>query len=306
VARLLTGRGIGLTLSGGGARGFAHIGVMRALYEANIPIDTVGGTSIGAIIAGGVAAGWNYEEMVYHIKRTFVDTNPINDYTFPLVALTAGRKVSRLLQQEFGDVHIEDLPLPYFCVSANLTTGHSAVHRSGELWRWLRASVAIPGVLPPVFDRGEVFVDGATINNLPVDVMRELNRGPVIAVDVGAERVFTAGLEETDGPPFWKFFQWLRGKRRSVNIFQILLRAGMINSTANTAAVRQQTDVLLQPPLGQIDLLNWQAFDRVVEAGYRYACERLPDCTDLLRQEPAAAIPRADNEQNSEGLRIAS
>src|SRR5262249_41230086 len=114
VARLLTGRGIGLTLSGGGARGFAHIGVMRALNEANIPIDAVGGTSIGAIIAGGVAAGWNYEEMVFHIKRTFVETNPINDYVFPLVALTAGRKVSRLLRQEFGEVQIEDLPLPYF------------------------------------------------------------------------------------------------------------------------------------------------------------------------------------------------
>jgi NTE family protein len=210
------------------------------------------------------------------------------------------------LRQEFGDVHIEDLPLPYFCVSANLTTGHSAVHRSGELWQWLRASVAIPGVLPPVFSNGEVFVDGATINNLPVDVMRDFNRGPVIAVDVGAERAFTAGLQETEGPPFWKFFQWLRGKRRSVNIFQILLRAGMINSTANTAAVRQQTDVLLQPALGQIDLLNWQAFDRVVEAGYRYACERLPDCTDLLRQEHASTIPRADNERNPEGLRIAS
>jgi NTE family protein len=307
VARLLTGRGIGLTLSGGGARGFAHIGVIRALHEAKIPIDTVGGTSIGAIIAGGVAAGWNDEEMVYHIKRTFVDTNPINDYTFPLVALTAGRKVSRLLRQEFGDVHIEDLPLPYFCVSANLTTGHSAVHRSGELWQWLRASVAIPGVLPPVFSNGEVFVDGATINNLPVDVMRDFNRGPVIAVDVGAERVFTADLQEAEGPPFWRFFQWLRGKRRSVNIFQILLRAGMINSTANTAAVRQQTDVLLQPPLGQIDLLNWQAFDRVVDAGYRYACERLPECGDLLRRDVAPAPrPNAPTAAHAEGLRIAS
>jgi NTE family protein len=283
IARLLTGRGIGLTLSGGGARGFAHIGVIRALYEAKIPIDAVGGTSIGAIIAGGVAAGWNHAEMVFHIKRTFVDTNPLNDYVFPFVALTAGRKVSRLLRQEFGDVHIEDLPLPYFCVSANLTTGHSAVHRSGELWQWLRASVAIPGVLPPVFSRGEVFVDGATINNLPVDVMREFNRGPMIAVDVGAERVFTAHEQEGEGPPLWKFVQWFRGKRRSLNIFQILLRAGMINSTSNTAAVRQQTDLLLQPPLGQLDLLNWKAFDQMVEAGYRYAAERLAKGDSILQ-----------------------
>ena len=277
VARLITGNGIGLTLSGGGARGFAHIGVISALKEARIPIDAVGGTSIGAIIAGGVAAGWDSDELVHHIKRTFVATNPLNDYTFPLVALVAGRKVSRLLREEFGEVHIEDLELPYFCVSANLTTGHSAIHRSGCLWRWLRASVAIPGVLPPVFSRGEVFVDGATINNLPVDVMREIGRGPVIGVDVGAQRAFTADLDETESPPLWKLIQRWRGQRKRVNIFQILWRAGMINSAANTAAVRTHTDLLLQPPLGDLDLLNWQAFDATVAAGYRYACEKLSD-----------------------------
>lgn len=283
VARLVTGHGIGLTLSGGGARGFAHIGVIRALMEAKIPIDSVGGTSIGAIIAGGVAAGWNYEEMVFHIRRTFVETNPLNDYTFPLISLVSGRKVSRLLRQEFGEVHIEDLALPYFCVSANLTTGHSAIHRSGELWRWLRASVAIPGVLPPVFNKGEVYVDGATINNLPVDVMRDLGRGPVIGVDVGAERVFTATGDEAEGPPFWKIIRWLVGKEKHVNIFQVLWRAGMINSTANTAAVREHSDLLLQPPLGNLDLLNWQAFDRTVEAGYRYASEKLAKSLEVLK-----------------------
>jgi len=308
VARLLTGHGIGLTLSGGGARGFAHIGVIRALEEAHIPIDAVGGTSIGAIIAGGVAAGWKYDEMVYHMKRTFVETNPLNDYTFPLVSLVSGRKVSRLLRQEFGEVHIEDLSLPYFCVSANLTTGHSAVHRSGELWRWLRASVAIPGVLPPVFSKGEVFVDGATINNLPVDIMRDIGRGPVIGVDVGAERVFTAQLDETEGPPFWKIIQWLRGKQKIINIFQILSRAGMINSTANTAAVREHSDLLLQPPLGNLDLLNWQAFDRTVEAGYRYACEKLAVSRDVLRLDRTSNVMPVIQEKTAQppALRIAS
>ena len=312
VARLLTGNGIGLTLSGGGARGFAHIGVLRAMEEAKIPVDAVGGTSIGAIIAGGVAAGWNYEAMVYHMKRTFVETNPLNDYTFPLVSLVSGRKVSRLLRQEFGDVHIEDLALPYFCVSANLTTGHSAIHRSGELWRWLRASVAIPGVLAPVFSKGEVFVDGATINNLPVDVMRDIGRGPVIGVDVGAERVFTANLDEGEDPLFWKLVQWLRGKHKFVNIFQILSRAGMINSAANTAAVREHSDLLLQPPLGNLALLNWRAFDHTAEAGYRYACERLAQSRDVLRLDrntpklnPASLQVDITGDQQSR-LRVAS
>ncbi|MDA1370531.1 MAG: patatin-like phospholipase family protein, partial [Proteobacteria bacterium] len=176
LTRLITGRGLGLTLSGGGARGFAHIGVMRALQEAEIPIDIVGGTSIGAIIAGGIAAGWDFQEMVFHMNRSFVADNPLDDYTFPFISLVAGRKVSRLLRREFSDVHIEDLGLPYFCVSANLTTGRSVVHRQGELWHWLRASVAIPGVLPPVFSDGQIFVDGATINNLPVDIMHQQGR----------------------------------------------------------------------------------------------------------------------------------
>ena len=285
VARLITGRGIGLTLSGGGARGFAHIGVLRALEEARIPIDVVGGTSIGSIIAGGIAAGWNYDELCHHIKRTFVDTNPLNDYTFPLVSLVAGRKVSRLLRQEFGDVQIEDLPYRYFCVSANLTTGRSVVHRHGELWRWLRASVAIPGVLSPVFFGGEIFVDGATINNLPVDIMRSVGGGPVIGVDVGVERAFTSEIEDAEGPPFWRVIQWLSGRKRIVNIFQILTRASMINSAANTAAVREYSDLLLQPVLSDIELLNWKAFDRAVDAGYRYAAAHLEQGLSALYRD---------------------
>jgi NTE family protein len=118
---------------------------------------------------------------------------------------------------------------------------------------------------------------------LPVDVMRDLGRGPVIGVDVGAERVFTTTDDEAEGPPFWRIVRWLLGKEKHVNIFQVLWRAGMINSTANTAAVREHSDLLLQPPLGNLDLLNWQAFDRTIEAGYRYASERLATSRDVLR-----------------------
>ncbi len=177
VARLLTRRGVGLVLSGGGARGFAHLGVIRALREARVPIDFVGGASIGAIIAAGVAMGWSDEEMQLRYRRSFVDTNPVNDYTFPLVALTRGRKVSRLLERDYGDVLIEDLRQPYFCVSANLTTGRALEHRQGRLAHALRASVAIPGVMPPVFHEQGVLVDGAAINNLPVDIMQQPRPG---------------------------------------------------------------------------------------------------------------------------------
>ncbi len=269
VARLLTHRGVGLVLSGGGARGFAHIGVVRALREARIPIDFVGGASIGAIMAAGVAMGWSYEEMLVRYRRSFVDTNPVNDYTFPLVALTRGRKVSRLMAQEFGEVLIEDLPLPYFCVTANLATGRIVEHRSGRLWEALRAAVAIPGVMPPIFRRDDILVDGATISNFPVDLMQNHSPGLVIGCDVGADRVHT-------------------GKRR-LNIFQILVYSGLVNSAASAAAQRALADVLLKPPLVNVDLLNWQAFDRAIEAGYTYARHVLDEHPSLPRLAAAVA-----------------
>jgi NTE family protein len=275
VARMLTGRGIGLVLSGGGARGFAHIGIVKALREAGIPIDLVGGTSMGGILGAGVALRWSIEELTESFRRAFVDVNPLRDYTLPFVSLVSGRKVSRLLKHAFGDVTIEDLPLEFFCVSSNLTTGHSVVHRRGELWRWLRSSVAIPGVLPPIIHKGEVLVDGGTMNNLPVDAMRELGRGPVIGCDVGADRAFTSGSEEIDVPLPWQLMSWLRRRRHLPNIFQILWRAGMVNSSAMTAAHREKTDLLLQPPLAQIDMLNWKAFEKAIDAGYEYAARRL-------------------------------
>ena len=284
VARLLTGTAVGLVLSGGGARGFAHLGVIRALREHGVPIDLVGGTSIGAIMGAAAAHGWPDEQMLEVFRRTFVDSNPLGDYTLPLVSLVAGRRVSTRLRREFGDVAIEDLPLPFYCVSANLTSGQAAIHRSGELWRWLRASVAIPGVLPPVMHHGEVFVDGATINNLPVDVMREAGRGAVIGVDVGADRTFTTDIEDTDAPPFWKLISSFRAKdRKRPNIFQLLWRAGMVNSATATQARRHQTDLLLQPPLEDVDLQAWRAFDRAISAGRSHAQGRLAALSPELR-----------------------
>jgi NTE family protein len=275
VARMLTGRGVGLVLSGGGARGFAHIGIVQALREANIPIDLVGGTSMGAILGAGVSLCWTIEELTDRFRRSFVDAKPLRDYTLPFVSLVSGRKVTRLLQRAFGDVTIEDLPLDFFCVSSNLSTGHSEVHRRGELWRWLRASVAIPGVLPPVVHKGELLVDGGTMNNLPVDAMRDIGRGPVIGCDVGADRAFITDVDEVDVPLPWQLIRWMREKKHRPNIFQILWRSGMVNSNAMTAAHREKTDLLLQPPLAQIDMLNWNGFDRAIAAGYEYAVRRL-------------------------------
>lgn len=271
IARLLTGRAIGVVLSGGGARGFAHIGVIQGLREIGLEIDLAGGTSIGSIIAAGVATGFDHRRLVEGHRRTFVNTNPLSDYTLPLISLFSGRKVTRLMRQEFGNTQIEDLPLPYYCVTANLTTGTATVHRTGPLWRWLRASVAIPGVLPPVFADGETHVDGSVVNHLPVDIMRDLERGPVIGVDVGVHRQVTS-WGDTEPLSLWQRLKLVRAGRVP-NILQILLRSGTMTSAASTLANRELSNVVLRPSVEAFDMLDWHSFDRAIEAGYRHVIE---------------------------------
>src|SRR6202042_723151 len=156
----------------------------KALRASGVPIDLVGGTSMGAIVAAGVASRWTDEELVEGFRVAFVNANPLSDYTLPLISLYAGRRVSRLLRLAFGEKEIQDLILPFYCVTANLTTSNAEVHTVGRLWRWLRASVAIPGVIPPFNEAGEVHVDGGVINNFPVREMRRLGRGGTIGVEI--------------------------------------------------------------------------------------------------------------------------
>ncbi|MDZ4812271.1 MAG: patatin-like phospholipase family protein [Pseudomonadota bacterium] len=286
VARLLCGQSLGLVLSGGGARGFAHIGVIKALREAGFEIDVVGGTSIGAVIGAGIAADWSVEEMTEIFRRCFYDTNPLSDYTLPFVSLVSGRKASRLLQEAFGSRDIEDLPLPYFCMSSNLTTGKAAIHRRGPLWQWLRASIAIPGLMPPVCMGGEVHVDGGVINNLPVDVMRGMHQGEVIAVDIGGNYVIKSAIDEVDLPPIWQLAtEWFRNRRRP-KLSQILLRAGMVNSGSAALEARELSTLLLTPPLDDIDLLEWKAFYRAIDRGYQHTLRIVGGRKDVLSEAP--------------------
>jgi NTE family protein len=277
LARLLTGRAVGLVLSGGAARGFAHVGVIRALREHGIPIDLVGGTSIGAIVGAAVASEWSDAEILRRFHRTFVAENPLGDYTLPVVSLVSGRRVNRLLEQEFGGLEIEDLPLPFFCCSTNLTQGKLVVHRTGELWRWLRASIAIPGVLPPVIHAGELFVDGGLMRNLPIDVLQEMGPGRVIAVDVTPGAAIRVAQDSVEAPSVWNSLPFVGGRRSQPGILHILLRSAMVNSTAAAAILRDSVDLLFRPPLEGLDLMDWRGLERVAEAGYRHARERLKD-----------------------------
>jgi NTE family protein len=146
--------------------------------------------------------------------------------------------------------------------------------------------------MPPMFRGEEVLVDGAAINNLPVDLMQRHAPGLVIGSDVGADYNFSAGGAASGAPPLWKFFARAHGGKRRINIFQILMHAGMVNSVSSAAAQRTLADVMLKPPLGDVDLLNWRAFDRAIEAGYAYACRALEELPDLPRQKlEAPATP---------------
>jgi NTE family protein len=285
LARRLAGTATGLVLSGGGARGFAHIGVVRGLREAGMNIDYVGGASIGAVIGAGVAADWPYEKMVEVYRHCFFETNPLSDWTLPLVSLRAGRKVSHLLQEAFGERDIEDLPLPFYAVSSNLTAGALHVHERGMLWKALRATCAIPGVLPPLFQGGQVLVDGGVIDNLPVGEMRKRLAGEIIAVDVAGNYRLESHMDETELPPWWRLLPEWFGKRKRPSIAQILLRSGMVNSLATLQRQRKQTKLLLKPMLPGIDLLEWREFDRAIDLGYQYALRQAGASHEALSAE---------------------
>ena len=276
LARRLARRSVGVVFSGGGARGFAHIGVIRALREAGLAIDAVGGTSIGALMAAAVALEWEDETLYQTFHRAFVSSNPLSDYTLPLVSLVAGRKASRLLRREFGEGDIEDLPLPFYCVSADLARGGAVVHEAGLLWHALRASIAIPGVLPPVCSEGRVLVDGGVIDNLPVDTMRKRNAGPIIGIDIAGEHALVSELDETDLPTLWQMLarRWRGGPKRP-GILRILLRAGMVNSAGAAAQNAAMSDLMLKPPVDSIDLLAWDRFADAIEAGYTYTRDQV-------------------------------
>ena len=293
LARLLVGQSVGLVLSGGGARAYAHIGVIRALHETDIPIDLIGGASMGAIIAGGVAMGWSDEELDRRIRNAFVDSSPLGDATFPMVAMTKGEKVRHRLDHHFGEVEIPDLWLPYFCVSSDLTAGAYRLHRRGRLSQALRASVALPGILPPVIDGDHVLVDGAIMKNFPTDVMRSMHLGPILGVDVAEAR----GLTAQDVQPPASIWRWLASGdwRRGPPIVSILMRTATVSTSHEQSAARDYADVFLAPDIGPVEIRDWKAYEPAVEAGYRAAIECLTSLEKPLtelRRRPTLAERR--------------
>jgi len=154
LARMITGTGCGLVLGSGGARRLAHLGVIRALEEAGVPIDVVGGTSMGAVMGALLALGMDHAERVHRVTTMARKGRRLLTPTLPLVPLSSAYHVDRMLAEHLGSTPIEDLPLRFFCVSANLNRAEQVIHERGPLWPAVRASMALAGVYPPVYAAG--------------------------------------------------------------------------------------------------------------------------------------------------------
>lgn len=301
IARLITGSAVGVVLSGGGARAYAHIGALKALRESGTPIDFIGGASMGAVIGAGPALGWSDEELEHHIRQAFVLSDPLADIAPPIIAMTHARKVKALMKEAFGDVQMEDMLLPFFAVSTNLTAGKLEVHREGTLRHALRASISIPGVMPPVVMNGQVLVDGAVLRNFPSDVMRRLNSGPLVGVDVSQSRGVDA--KALENPPSW--WRWILSGawKHGPPIVSILMRAATLSSEAERIQARAETDLLILPPSDGVDIRDWKAYEPGVAAGYeaaRAALDGLNGPVETLHRRPRADAPEETVEEMAE------
>lgn len=299
VARFLTGNAVGAVLGGGGARGFAHLGAIRAMREAGIPIDLIGGTSMGALIAVQPALGWDDATMLEVNRRSFVQKKPVRlrDYTLPVYSLVNGRRLEQNLIAPLGEARIEDLWTGYFCVSSNLTRAEPMVHREGLVWKAIRASISLPGVFQPVLEDTDLLVDGGVLNNLPGDVMRQLGGGWVIAVDVSLGRDLEVRRQALPSP-WMVLLNWLNPFARPIelpNIVNLMMRTTLLASVQKTESMKKLVDLYIQPPVNRFGLMQFSAFEDIAQAGYLHSrsvleewLQQRPELARMLRQGDAA------------------
>jgi len=250
LARRLVGRALGVVLSGGGARGFAHIGALAELEADGIEVDRYGGCSMGSFIAAMAAAGWSARDIRDRCHEELVRHSPFNDYTLPRVALIRSRKAARMFDRLFGEMTIEELAKPLFTVSADLLSSRLVVHRRGSLTEAVGASMSIPGLVPPLSRSGRLLVDGGVLNNLPIDAMADSEEGPIVAVDV-VRRLEASAADEPPLP----------------SIMETLSRATVLGSVERAERNRGLALLVISPETQDIPLRDFRALDRAVEAG---------------------------------------
>ena len=282
----MMGRSVGLVLSAGGTRGFAHIGVIEVLQDAGIEIDRIGGCSMGAFIGALLARGLRPTEITEVCRLELVEHKPFNDYTIPRVALLRARKAQRMLERVFGDLLIEELPTDYFSVSCDLLTAARVVtHRSGRVAVGVGASMSLPGLVPPLRHADGLLADGGLLNALPVDVMAA-EPGPIVAIDVTgmgwAPR--TLAYEPRPIPSGWlataRHYAG-RGPDQLPRLVETLARLSVIGSRRLTDENRHLADVMIAPDVGRTGVLEFRKLDQMIEVG-RAAGRAAVDAVTML------------------------
>lgn len=292
LARTQGGRATGLVLCGGGARCFAHLGVYRALQEKGIPLDFVGGSGMGAAMGALIALDVPADELIAYAREAFT-ASPTGDVSLmPLTSLIKGRQLKAIVEEALEHLGgagacIEDTWKPFFCVASNYSRAFEAVLRRGSLARSIRASCAVPGLLPPVPIAGDLMVDGGVFNNYPTDVMARAGAARIIGVNISRDAYPDVGYEEVPGSwtLAWDKLTGSRRKYRVPSLMATLMDATTLYSASRERFSESMTDLEFRLSLPSVGILDWQAFDHAVDVGYRNAAKTLA----ALPQEELAA-----------------
>ncbi|MGN7610563.1 cyclic nucleotide-binding and patatin-like phospholipase domain-containing protein [Magnetococcales bacterium HHB-1] len=279
LARRLMGSASGLVVGGGGARSLAHLGVIKALREADIPIDMVAGTSMGAFIAALYAMDLDMETMIGATRRVWVDWRPLSDYDYPAIAMIKGKRLERACQELWSGWSFDDLPLSCFCMVADITNCRAEAVDRGPVWRGVRSSCSLPGIGPPFLEKDRLWVDGGVIDNLPVEVMQkkyghEINQ--LIVTDIFKENIFKAPEKIPTGwPLFWQRFNPWSKSVEIPRMFDILYRSATLASEQGATQGIEKADLVFRPSVDQYGLLEFKALSQCVEIGYQEAIKVL-------------------------------
>ncbi|HLB41872.1 MAG TPA: cyclic nucleotide-binding and patatin-like phospholipase domain-containing protein [Gammaproteobacteria bacterium] len=280
LSRFLMGEALGLVLGGGGVRGWVEVGVIKALFEKKVAIDIVGGTSIGATVGACFLMSSSYDEFfqtVNTISKAVSNPFAFRHFTFPLISILSGESGTLALQKCFGQQTIENLIKPFFCISCNISKYKQAVHTRGLLWHWVRASGAIPGLVPPIVDDGDIYVDGGVINNLPVDVMKDYldGKGKIIAVDLSATLQTNQAYYFPPSITFWEAIKikLQLGKNKHYKFpryYETLIEALLMGSHERVLRNAMSADILIQPDLSKYSaFFQTNQIEQLISLGYQ-------------------------------------
>ncbi|POM65268.1 Patatin like protein [Phytophthora palmivora] len=304
LSRRITGNAVGLVLGGGGARGLAHIGVLRALQECGIHVDVVGGTSIGAFIGGIYALHPNNLDLVASkVQQLSAGLSSIfeklRDLTLPIISFFNGTRFNQSIRAHFYDLSIEDLMLNYFCVSTDIAKSRMSVHRSGPAWKYVRASMSLQGYFPPISENGSLLLDGGYMNNLPADVMKEEGGIKYIfAVDVASESRTDFYDYGSALSGWWLLWNKLNPFAKTVavpSMGDVSAALAYVSSEQHKDRIKEEfIDLYLRPPVKDYGTLEFNKMEEIIEVGYNYALPRIKAwMTRVLDAEPDADIKQS-------------